>query len=216
MRARREQRHGIAAFAEMLAHHRRIGLEAAAGEHDGIGGQRLAGGEADAGDRVILGDQRIGRAAEAEDDTGLARGTGQLAMDGLAAADGLDARRAFRQIIDRLVERHAVAGDPFHRGGRVCGQRGEVALVALELRRLQHVVDERRLDAIDRRHPHVGRRPAGVAAGVGFGRFVDQRDLDGDVFRTRLFSRRERRRQSRGALADDDDVFHHFGGHGPV
>jgi hypothetical protein len=31
MRARCKQRHGIAAFAEVLSHHRRIGLEAAAG-----------------------------------------------------------------------------------------------------------------------------------------------------------------------------------------
>jgi hypothetical protein len=160
--------------------------------------------------------QRIGGAAEAEDHTGLPRGSGKLAMDGLAAAYRLDARRALGQIVDRLVERHAVAGDPFHRGRRVLSERGEVALVALEPRRLQHVVHERWLDTIDRRHPHVGRRPAGVAAGVGFRCFVNHRDLRGEAVRTRRFGRRERRRQPGSALPDDDDVFHHFGGHGPV
>ena len=142
MRARREQRDRVAAVAEVLAHHRSIGLEAAAGEHHSIGGQRLPGGEADAGDGVILSGQRVDGTTEAEHNAGLARGTGELAVDGLTAANGLDARRTFRQIINRLVERHAVAGDPLHRGGRVLRQRRKVAFVALELRRLQHVVNE--------------------------------------------------------------------------
>ena len=57
----------------------------------------------------FVGDQRIGGAAKRNDDASVARGAGQLAVDGLAAADRLDARRAFGEIIDRLVERHAVA-----------------------------------------------------------------------------------------------------------
>ena len=74
MRARRKQRHRVAAVAEMLAHHRGVGLEAAAGQDHGVGGQRLAVAKPHAGDRAILGDQRIGGAAEAEGDAGLARG----------------------------------------------------------------------------------------------------------------------------------------------
>jgi hypothetical protein len=142
MRARSEQRHSVAAFAEVLAHHRGIGLEAAAGEHGSVSGQRLSRGETDTGDGAIRGLQRVGGTAAPEDHTGLACGAGKLAMDGLAATNRLDARRAFRQIIDRLVERHAVAGDPFHRGGRVLCERRKVTFVALESRRLQHIVDE--------------------------------------------------------------------------
>ena len=75
MRARREQRHAAAVRAEMLAHHRGVGLEAAAGEDRGVGRKRLAGGEPHARDRaVVVGDQRLRRAANAEDDAGVARG----------------------------------------------------------------------------------------------------------------------------------------------
>ncbi len=143
----------------------------------------------------------------AEHDASVARGAAEFAVDGLAAADRLDARRALGEIIDRLMERHAVGGDPLHRGGSLRGERGEVVLVALEFGRLQHVVHERRLDAIDRGHAHVGRRPAGVAAGIGFGGFVDEGDGDGEVFRPRCFGGGKRGGQAGSALADDDDVF---------
>ena len=88
--------------------------------------------------------------------------------------------------------------------GACCGERGEVVLVALEAGRLQHVVDEARLDAVDRGHPHVGRRPAGVAAGVGLGRLVEHGDRCTGV--GRRFGRGERGGQPGRALPDDDDA----------
>ena len=45
-----------------------------------------------------------------------------------------------------------------------------------------------------------------VAAGVGVGGLVDERDADGAVFGARGFRRRQRRGEAGGALADDDDV----------
>ena len=106
--------------AEMLAHHRGVGLEAAAGEDHGVGGERLAAGEPHAARsrrRSAISASAAQRIAE-RDARGL-RGARQLAMDRLAAADRLDARRALGEIIDRLMELHAVRGDPLHRRGRV-------------------------------------------------------------------------------------------------
>jgi hypothetical protein len=131
--------------------------------------------------------------------------TSACAVQCRAAADGLDARRAFGEIIGRLVKLDAVRRDPLHRRGRIVGEAGEVALVALEPRRRQHIVHEARLDAVRCRHAHIGRCPAGVAAGLVRRGLVEQRDGDGQVSRTRLLDRRQRGREPRGTLADDDD-----------
>ena len=77
---------------------------------DGVGGQRLAGGEPHARDRAVARRSAHRPRSRRRKTTPASRAARrQLAVDGLAAADRLDARRALRQIIDRLVERHAVA-----------------------------------------------------------------------------------------------------------
>ena len=126
--------------------------------------------------------------------------------DRRAAADRLDARRTLGEIIGRLMEFDAVALDPGDRRRRFRREPREIGLVALEFRRLQHVVDEARLDALGRRHPHVGRRPARVAAGLVFRRLLQQRDVDGDAAAARLAGRGQSRRKPRGAMADDDEI----------
>ena len=205
-RARRQQRDALPARAEMLAHHVAVALEAAAGEHHGVGGDDLAAAHPHAADRAALADQPFRRAGVAQHYARVLRGARELAEDRCAAADRLDARWALGEIVGRLVELDAVRGDPRNGRRRVVGEAGEVALVALEPRRLQHVVHEARLDAVRSRHAHIGRRPAGVAAGLVRGGLVDQRDGDGQVPRARLLDRRQRGREPGGALADDDDV----------
>src|SRR5262249_2591713 len=66
------------------------------------------------------------------------------------------------------------------------------------------VADKTRLDAVDRRHAHIGRRPARVAAGLVFARLLQQRDVDGKP--ARRFGRSQRRREAGGALPDPHEM----------
>ncbi len=193
----------------MLAHHRAVALEAAAGEDDGVGGEGLARAarfDHDAGDAAVLARERLRRAAVAQHDTRHFRRAGERRDDRRAAAGRLDARWSLGEVVGRLDELDAVAGDPLHGCGRVVREPREIGLVALELRRRQHVVHEARLDAVGCGHAHVGRRPAGVAAGLLFGRLLDQRDGRGDRARTRLFGGGQRGGEPRCAVADDDNL----------
>jgi hypothetical protein len=205
-RARRKQRDAVPARTKMLPHHVAVALETAAGKHHRIGGKNLAAAHAHAANAILFSDQRLCRACVAEPNAGLVRGAGELTEDRRAAADRLDARRAFGEIIGRLMKLDAVRRDPLHRRGRLMGEAGEVAFVALEFRRFQHVVHEARLDAIGRGHAHVGRRPAGIAAGLVRGSLVDKGDGDARIRCACLFGRGQRCRKPCRALTDNNDL----------
>ena len=95
-RARRDQPHRLGARAEMLAHHRGVALEAAAGENDRVRRdvRRAACVTCEAADAAGLRDDRARRAAMADRDAGRAGGARQRRDDRRPAAGRLDARRA--------------------------------------------------------------------------------------------------------------------------
>src|SRR5262245_65431223 len=141
-RARREQRKALGARTQMLPHHVAVALEAAAGQHDRVGRKNLAGGGATAGHAALLVHEVLHARAIAKHHAGGLRGTREFAMDGGAAADRLDARRTFGEIVVGLVKRNAVTGDPRHRRRRFVRNAPEIVLVAAPLRRL-HAYDAR-------------------------------------------------------------------------
>ncbi len=106
---------------EMLAHHLAVALETATGEHDGVGGQRLARAallDDKTGDAAVFAGDLARGAAVTKRHAGLLGRPRQRLDEGRPAADRLDARRTFRQIVARLNELDAVRGDPGH--GRRC------------------------------------------------------------------------------------------------
>ena len=116
----------------MRAHHRRIALKSAAGENDGIGGERcrgaIAGVDLDAADAMTLRHHqplRFGFVANLH--AGLLRGREQFCNDGAAAADRLDARRTGAEIIKRRDEFDAVALQPSDGCGRIVRQGAKIA-----------------------------------------------------------------------------------------
>ena len=133
--------------------------------------RRALARDLDAADAAAFADEALHRRRIADRDAGRLRRARQRLDDRRAAADRLDARRTLGEIIGRLMEFDAVALDPRHGRRRLGGEPREIGFVALEFGRLQHVVDEARLDAVGRGHAHVGRRPAGVAAGLASAAF---------------------------------------------
>ncbi len=208
-RAGRNQPHRVRARPEMLAHHLAVALETATGEDHGVGGQRLdrtALRHGEAGDAAVVSRELLRGAAVTKRHAGKLGRPRQRLDEGRPAADRLDTRRPFRQIVARLNELDAVRGDPGHGRRRVLGEAGEIALVALELGGDEHVVHEARLDAVGRGHAHVGRRPQRVAAGFGLRGFVDQRNADRDAAAAHGFGGRQRGGKTGRTLADDDEV----------
>ena len=115
----------------MLAHHRGVALEAAAGENDGVRRKRCAVFQCERADAARLRDDRARRAAMPDRDAGRAGGARQRRDDRRPAARRLDARGAFREIIGRLNERDAVRLDPRDGRGRVGGEAREIGRVAV-------------------------------------------------------------------------------------
>ena len=132
----------------------------------------------------LLGDQRVGRRSRSgtrrrpRARRGSARGGWSRRRQPAGCAAGLSpdnkpaggtARRGRRSISPwRARAARASRNSPRRPGSRVASSMSWT---------------NDRLDAVDRRHPHVGRCPAGVAAGVMLGRLVEQRDGNGDARR---------------------------------
>jgi hypothetical protein len=184
-------------------------LEAAAGENDGVRGQcvpRATAFDNQAADAVTFADDFDGLAIVPEAHACAFGGARQHVDEPGAAADRLDARRALGEIVGGLNEFDAERRQPAPGGRSLCGEPREIGFVALRARRLHHVGDEARLDAVGRGHAHVGGRPARIAAGFIRRGLVDHGDVDGRGNGTRGLRGRQRGGEPGGALADDDDV----------
>ena len=134
--------------AQMPREHIAVARKAAGREYDRASRDRLprAVGRAqlDPFDGAIACDQQpLGGGLVANADTRFQRGTLELPQEGRTAADGLDARRAGAQVVDRSVEGDPVAhepGDGRRRFGReasdICvvhAPAGDCAQIVLEV-----------------------------------------------------------------------------------
>ncbi|MGA2567500.1 MAG: hypothetical protein ABSF41_11815 [Pseudolabrys sp.] len=193
----------------MRAHHFEIALEAAAGQHDCVRRQCPARAvllDEQAGDPAVIAGDLFCLAFIKKSHTGLPGGARQFLDEDLAAADRLNAGRAFRQVIRGLNELDAQRGEPFDGGRRFLRQPREIAFVTARLGGVEHVPNEARFHALGRCHAHVGRRPARIAAGFGFRGLVGERDLDRPAVRARRFGGGQRGGEAGRALANDDEV----------
>ena len=208
-RSRRNQFYRLGTRAQMRAHHLRVSLDSAAGENDGIGVERRRGAIAavnlDAGDAMaIRHHQPVRLALVANPHTRLFRGGEQLFDHDAAAADRLDARWTGAEIIQRRDEFDAVALQPSDGRGRVVCQRLKIDGIAASTASLKHVICKTGVDPVGRIEPHVRGRPACVAAGFVFARFLQHGDVDRQTAAARLFGRRERCCQPRRPVSDND------------
>ena len=146
-------------------------------------------------DGAIGSDQQpLGGALVANADTRFQRGALELAQEGGAAADGLDARRAGAQVVDRPVEGDPVCDEPGDRRRRFGREASDIRFVHAPAGDREQVVGEARLDPIRCGHAHVGGAPARVAAVRAGPRLLDQDDL-ADRIVSRAPPRRPRGRQ---------------------
>ena len=144
--------------AEVARAHLRVGLEAAAGEHDRLGAQLLVPAgrlDDDARDtRGVVGREADGGGVVAHLDAPLLRDREELVREPLAGADGFKAETAPEAVdvavLERLVRpgRHepdALVVEPAHRRERAAHERVRHLLVGQALRHAHQVVEVRAL-----------------------------------------------------------------------
>src|SRR5262249_40754401 len=95
---------------------------------------------------------------------------------------------------------------PSDRLRSVLGEPSEIRLIAPELGSSEHILDKTRLDAIRRRHTHIGWRPSRIAASVRFSSLVYESNSDWLFNPVLLLRSCQRSGQSGCALTDNDDV----------
>ena len=145
----------------------------------------------------------------------LSAASSQSFDDGAAAADRLDARRPGAEIIDRRdrTRRRGPAAIRWSRS-HCPPASGNNPGSANPPEALPHVVFKTGRDPVRRVQPHVGRAPAGVAAGFGFARFFQHRDVDAQAAVARLLGRRKRRGKTGRSVSDNDQLLRDFASSG--
>ena len=149
--------------------------------------------------------QPLGSALVANADTRFQRGALELPQDGGAAADGLDARRAGAQVVDRPLEGDPVCHEPGDRRRCFGGEASHIGFVHAPTGDRAQVIGEARLDTIRRGHAHIGGAPARVAAVRACGAFSIRVIRQATCLRARRLGGCQRRGEPGAAAADDDN-----------
>ncbi len=208
-RAGRNESQGLGAQPKLRAHHRSVALESTRSENDGIGVEHCCDPvaalnlyAADAMPRRHHEPRHVGFVANFHPCPFC--GAEKLFNNRAAAADRLDTGRAGAEIIEGNDEFDAVALQPSNRWDRILRQRAKIVSIGQSTRRLLHIIFKTASEPIGCIEPHVGRAPAGVAAGFGFTRFFKQGDIDPQAASVSLFGRRKCGGKTGGSMSDDN------------